>query len=114
MPITMRGPSCARLVPAAGLVIVIAVAAVARGDSREGEALFESKVRPLLVSKCQECHGAGVAEAGLRLDSRKGLLLGSDAGAVVVPGDAAKSRLLAVVKHADELAMPPDAKLSDD
>jgi cytochrome c553 len=114
LPITMRGSSRARLVPPAGLVIVLAVAAAARGESREGEALFESKVRPLLVAKCQECHGAGVAEAGLRLDSRKGLLLGSDAGAVVVPGDAAKSRLVAAVKHVDELAMPPDAKLSDE
>ena len=88
--------------------------AAADSGSREGEALFESKVRPLLVSKCQECHGASVSEAGLRLDSRKAVLLGSDAGAVVVPGDSGKSKLLAAVKHVDDLAMPPDTKLSDD
>jgi cytochrome c553 len=88
-------------------------ATAAESGSRDAEALFEGKVRPLLVAKCQECHGATIAEAGLRLDSRKALLLGSDAGAVVVPGDAGKSKLVAVVKHVDDLAMPPDTKLSD-
>jgi hypothetical protein len=88
------------------------VAAVGETTSREAEALFESKVRPLLVARCHECHGATMAEAGLRLDSRKALLQGSDSGAVVVPGKAAESRLLAAVKHQSDLAMPPDAKLS--
>jgi hypothetical protein len=96
------------------MVFVLALAGTARGESRDAEALFESKVRPLLMAKCQECHGADVSEAGLRLDSRRGLLLGSDAGPVVVPGDAGKSRLVAAVKHVDELAMPPDAKLTDE
>jgi hypothetical protein len=90
------------------------VTAAAESGSRDAEALFEAKVRPLLVAKCQECHGATIAEAGLRLDSRNALLLGSEAGAVVVPGDSGKSKLLAAVKHVDDLAMPPDAKLSDE
>jgi len=75
---------------------------------------FESRVRPLLSTRCQECHGDGIAEAGLRLDSRKALIRGADSGPVVVPGKAAESRLLAVVRHADDIAMPPDGKLSDD
>lgn len=92
------------------LAVVCAPAAAA---SQEAEALFESRVRPLLVAKCQECHGPKIAEAGLRLDSRRAVLLGSDTGAVVVPGDAANSRLLAAVRHVKNLAMPPDTKLSD-
>ena len=75
---------------------------------------FESRVRPLLATKCQECHGAGIAEAGLRLDSRQALIRGADSGPVVVPGKANESRLLAVVRHADDIAMPPEGKLSDD
>jgi cytochrome c553 len=75
---------------------------------------FESRVRPLLVAKCQECHGEKLAEAGLRLDSRRALLQGSDTGPVVVPGDAAKSRLIAVVRHADDVGMPPTGRLTDD
>jgi len=66
------------------------------------------------VAKCQECHGEKVAEAGLRLDSRRALLQGSDAGPVVVPGDAAKSRLIAVVRHAGDVGMPPTGRLTDD
>jgi hypothetical protein len=90
------------------------VATAAEATSKELETLFESRVRPLLASKCQGCHGDKVAEAGLRLDSRRSLLAGSDTGPVVVPGDAAKSKLLAAVRHADDMAMPPDEKLSAD
>jgi len=77
------------------------------------EAFFESHVRPLLAEKCQGCHGAKVAEAGLRLDSRPRLIAGGDTGPVVVPGDAAASRLIAAVRHADEVSsMPPDGRLT--
>jgi hypothetical protein len=89
-------------------------ATAAEATTKDLETLFESRVRPLLVAKCQGCHGDKVAEAGLRLDSRRSLLAGSDTGPVVVPGDAAKSKLMAAVQHAGELAMPPDEKLSAD
>jgi hypothetical protein len=95
--------------------LAAAVAVLAPGVARADAARdFESRVRPLLVAKCQECHGEKVAEAGLRLDSRRALLQGSDAGAVVVPGDAAKSRLIAVVRHAGDVGMPPTGRLTDD
>ena len=97
------------------LVQLVAAAVVfAPGFARADAAGdFESRVRPLLVAKCQECHGEKVAEAGLRLDSRRALLQGSDAGPVVVPGDAAKSRLIAVVRHAGDVGMPPTGRLTD-
>ena len=41
---------------------------------------FESRVRPLLVKHCQECHGAKKQEAGLRLDSRGGWIKGGGSG----------------------------------
>jgi hypothetical protein len=97
-----------------GGILGSGVATAADATSRELETLFESRVRPLLAAKCQGCHGDKVAEAGLRLDSRRSLLAGSDTGPVVVPGDAAKSRLVAAVRHVDDLAMPPDEKLSAD
>ena len=77
-------------------------------------AFFESHVRPLLVAKCQSCHGEKLAEAGLRLDSQRSLLSGSDSGIVVVPGDKSRSRLLAAVRRIGELKMPPDETLSPD
>jgi len=88
--------------------------ALAAAPSLDAERFFEAKVRPLLVAKCQDCHGPDVSEAGLRLDSRGALLQGSDAGAVVVPGEIASSRLIRAINHADDMAMPPDEKLSDD
>ena len=76
---------------------------------------FETRVRPLLAEKCQNCHGAKVAEAGLRLDSRPRLLAGSDTGAVIVPGDADKSRLIAAIRHVGDVsAMPPNGRLTAD
>jgi cytochrome c553 len=90
------------------------VAPAAEATSKELEILFESRVRPLLAARCQGCHGDKVAEAGLRLDSRRSLLAGSDTGPVVVPGDVAKSRLVDAVRHAGDVAMPPEEKLSAD
>ena len=105
---------CSVLALVLGGILGGGVATAAEATSRELETLFESRVRPLLVAKCQGCHGDKVAEAGLRLDSRRALLAGSDTGPVVVPGDAAKSKLVAAVRHVDQLAMPPDEKLSTD
>jgi hypothetical protein len=73
---------------------------------------FERKVRPLLVSRCGECHGAVKQKAGLRLDSAAGLTRGGDSGAVVVPGDPEKSRLIQAVRYHGDLKMPPKGKLS--
>jgi cytochrome c553 len=105
---------CSILALVMGGILGSGVATAAEATSKELETLFESRVRPLLAAKCQGCHGDKVAEAGLRLDSRRSLLAGSDTGPVVVPGDAAKSRLLAAVRHTNDMAMPPDGKLSVD
>ena len=51
--------------------------------------VFESKVRPLLVEHCHECHSSEISEAGLR-DSHQFVLRGSDAGVVIQPGNIQK------------------------
>jgi len=80
----------------------------------EGVQFFESKIRPVLVQNCYECHSAGTkARGGLLLDSRAGVLKGSDNGAVVVPGKPNESLLLKALRHEDGLKMPPKLKLSD-
>jgi hypothetical protein len=61
-----------------------------------------------LVAKCQTCHGAKIAEAGLRLDSRPAVLAGGQAGPVAIAGDVAHSRLIAAVRRTGDLEMPPD------
>ncbi len=72
---------------------------------------FESKIRPVLVGECYDCHGARKAKGGLRLDSREAMLAGGDSGALFVPGDPDKSLLIQSLAHATpevELHMPKD------
>ena len=68
---------------------------------------FEAKVRPVLAEHCYSCHGDKKQSAGMRLDSAAGLKAGADNGAVVVPGDPAKSRLIQSVKRQGDYPMPP-------
>lgn len=97
------------------LRLAAAAVALLSSDGARADAArdFEARVRPLLVAKCQECHGDKVAEAGLRLDSRRAVLAGGDEGPVVVPGDTTKSRLIAAVRHAGDIGMPPTGRLTD-
>jgi hypothetical protein len=100
---------------AAGLVALALVACLpAPAATPDQAAFFESRIRPLLVAKCQDCHGGKIAEASLRLDSRPAILAGSDSGPVAVAGDATHSLLVAAVKRTGDLAMPPDEPLSDE
>ena len=68
-----------------------------RAASPEELAFFESKIRPVLVEKCYQCHASGEGnklKGGLLLDSREGARKGGDTGPAVVPGDLAKSKRL--------------------
>jgi len=75
---------------------------------------FETKIRPVLVSSCYECHSADskIVRGGLMLDSRSGSLKGGDSGAAIVPGQPEASLLIQAIRH-ESTAMPPDSKLSD-
>ena len=88
----------------------------AEPSQAEQEAFFEKHVRPVLVEKCQKCHGKEKQWAELRLDSRKGILKGGESGPVVVPGKPEKSLLIAAISHSDEASeMPPEEeKLADE
>jgi uncharacterized protein DUF1549/uncharacterized protein DUF1553/cytochrome c len=75
---------------------------------------FETAIRPLLVDKCQKCHGAEKQWGSLRLDSRDAMLRGGDTGPAIVPAKPEESLLIRAINHADDsLKMPPKEKLSD-
>src|SRR5581483_1873738 len=76
--------------------------------AREGIEFFESKIRPVLVNKCYECHSTKAAKVkgGLYLDTRAALLHGGDNGPAIVPGDPGRSLLVKALRH-DEIKMPP-------
>ncbi|QDS99921.1 PSD1 and planctomycete cytochrome C domain-containing protein [Adhaeretor mobilis] len=76
---------------------------------------FESKVRPLLVEQCYQCHSSQseTIEGGLRLDSRAAILAGGDTQPAIVPGDPDESLLIDAVEYGDLYEMPPQNKLPD-
>ena len=93
-------------------ILVAPVCAVAGDEAPTPEAIefFEKKIRPVLVSRCYECHSSASKKlkGGLLLDSREGLLKGGDSGPALVVGDAAKSLLIKAVQQTDpDLQMPP-------
>lgn len=87
-----------------------------RGLAQEADSsgirFFESKIRPLLLNHCADCHGADTQESDLRLDTPGHITLGGKSGPVVVPSQPEQSLLIAALSHEDEaLSMPPDEKI---
>ncbi len=74
---------------------------------------FESKIRPVLVERCYQCHGADPERirAGLALVDAEGLRAGGDSGAVIVPGAPDDSLLVEVLRYEGPIKMPPDGRL---
>lgn len=82
-------------------------------ETPEKVAFFESKIRPLLQSRCVDCHNKSTQEGGLRLDSRVGWERGGHSGRAVMPGKPEESTLYQAVVYLDkDLKMPPDEQLA--
>ena len=101
---------------ACSLAFLVAMVASARaGDDPKGVAFFETKIRPVLVEKCHECHSsqAKKPKGGLKVDSRAAIRAGGTSGPAVVPGDLESSLLYQAISAADGVEpMPPKGKLS--
>ena len=80
-------------------------------------AFYTQRVQPILEDHCYGCHGGVNHRGHFSLATRAGLLHGGMDGSVVVPGNAAQSLLLKLVRHEgpadDPKPMPPKDKLSD-
>lgn len=75
---------------------------------------FESRIRPVLIEHCYECHGpeAKIAQGNIRLTTRDALLAGGDSGPAIVPGKPSESLLLQSLRY-ESSQMPPKGKLND-
>ena len=97
------------LATASGLMSAIIAAmccsAVAAGEDPAGSDFFETKVRPVLVEHCYDCHSAQAKKlkGGLLLDTPEGMRKGGDSGPAVVPGKPDESLLIQAVRYDDEL-----------
>jgi len=99
------------------LAIVLLTATAVRAAEPDAARIkfFESKIRPVLIDQCYECHAAGAKaiRGGLLVDSRDGLLKGGDSGPAIVPGKPDESLLMSALRFED-FEMPPKGKLGDD
>lgn len=80
---------------------------------------FATDILPILESRCLGCHGGDHTEEGLVLRTHADLMVGSDNGPVVIPGDATNSLLVELVttqkmpKRGPKLT-PPQVQLITD
>ena len=102
-----------RILPA---IVVLLIAAwpvhAVESKTADAEAVFATRVLPVLKAKCFACHGEDAAriKGGLDLTSRAGLLKGGDSGTPgVAAGEASESPLYRAVTRtdADFSEMPP-------
>ena len=69
---------------------------------------FAHEVVPILRKRCGECHTGDKRKGSLSMNTRALLLEGGENGVVLVPGQAAKSKLIESVLSADpDVRMPP-------
>ncbi|EMI22943.1 Cytochrome C, Planctomycete domain protein, partial [Rhodopirellula maiorica SM1] len=81
-------------------------------DSVQGETGgvdYFKQIRPLLESRCYDCHRGGKAKGDLRLDDHASVLTGGDYdGPAIVPGHVDQSALIDRITSDDEdVIMPP-------
>jgi Protein of unknown function (DUF1553)/Protein of unknown function (DUF1549)/Planctomycete cytochrome C len=83
-------------------------------EDQVGVAFFESRIRPVLVQHCYECHSSQSDElkGGLSLENAASVVKGGDSGTAVVGGKPDESLLLDALKY-DGLEMPPAGKLTE-
>lgn len=90
----------------------------AAGDEEAAKPQFYTeKVKPIFEANCYRCHGGMNHRGGLSLSTKATILKGGKDGAVIVPGDPARSLLVKLIRHEgpanDPRPMPPKAKLPD-
>jgi mono/diheme cytochrome c family protein len=102
--------SCSRALNGA-LALLVLSSGAAFADAASDANANAKKAHAVLADNCLSCHGAAKQAAGLRLDTREGILKGAESGPVVVDNDPAKSSLAQVLSHTGEVRMPPKAKL---
>ena len=104
-----------RLMLRPGVIFVACVTFVAVGTAGADESIgdrertfFESRIRPVLIEHCYECHSSGdVREGDLAVDHRDAMRAGGSLGSLFSDETPEKSLLLRVIRHdIDGLEMP--------
>ena len=99
---------------ATGILVSWSSVVIALDMTPEQRAFFESKIRPVLVNQCYECHSDGSKKLGgkLLLDRASEMLTGGQSGPALVPGNPDESLIIQAVRY-DGIEMPPKKKLPE-
>jgi hypothetical protein len=73
---------------------------------------FETKIRPVLETKCSACHSDQAKMAGLTLTTAEGFARGAESGPLLEPGDSGGGRLIQAISYEGRIKMPPTGKLN--
>ena len=99
------------------MLVALTTASAIADEKPTPEALsfFETKIRPVLIEHCYECHSAAALkndnlQSELLLDTREGIRKGGESGPAIVPNDVKGSALIAAIRH-ESFEMPPKSKL---
>ena len=65
---------------------------------------FETRIRPLLIQRCYECHSSTTElNGGLGLDSLEAMLVGGDSGVAVTPSNPQDSLILEAIEYRNQI-----------
>ncbi len=83
-------------------------------SSKQGVS-YATDTQPIFATSCYPCHGPKTQKpkGHLRLDTLAGILKGGSDGPAIIPGDSAKSAMVAMVSHQgdpDDYMPPPKNK----
>jgi mono/diheme cytochrome c family protein len=95
------------------IAVIFAVTVITAGFSASTAAQVESNpkvrwadVETIFIQRCSTCHGGQLPASLLRLETREGLLKGSQIGPVVKAGDAQSSILMRRIQGSIRPRMP--------
>lgn len=67
---------------------------------------FAKEIAPIFVSQCVRCHNSEDAKGGLRVDTFAGLMLGGNAGKMIVAGNSNRSEIIDRLMASGPAMMP--------
>jgi hypothetical protein len=97
------------------LLLIVVAGSVSPLRADERAEFFESRIRPLLLQKCAECHSGETPEGDLRIDNGDAFRKGGMHGPAFSEGNPDASLLIERLLTTDEeLQMPPEERLADE
>jgi len=103
------------LTPEAAGAVATTAPVPSRTPTGVAPTMYATQIRTILAARCYQCHGPGIQQNGLRLDSLASILKGSANGKVIIPGDSKDSALVRRLLGLNKPQMPYGAPpLSED